>query len=57
MIATLIALNAPMFPWVMSFRDRLGPIPWALAWVLFWIALVAASLLWMYLGDEAEDGR
>jgi hypothetical protein len=57
MVATLLAINPPIFPWVAALRDSLGPIPWPMAWVLFWISLVALSLLWMYLGDEAEDGR
>jgi len=42
---------------VLTLRERLGPLPWPMAWILIWILLVAASLFWMYLGDEAEDGR
>jgi hypothetical protein len=55
--ATLVAVNPPLLPWVLTLRERVGPIPWVMAWILFWILAVAAALFWMYLGDESEDGR
>jgi uncharacterized membrane protein YeiB len=53
--ATLVAVNPPVFPWVLTLRERVGPVPWPMVWILFWILAVGLALLWMYLGDERES--
>ena len=51
LIATL-ALIAPVYPLVSSIRPLILGLPLSFAWVVLWLTIVFAALVWIYRSDR-----
>lgn len=50
------ALTWPVYPLFSGIRPLILGLPLSLAWVVLWLVVVFAALVWLYRADDARKG-
>ncbi|MCH9649976.1 MAG: hypothetical protein K0U98_17195 [Deltaproteobacteria bacterium] len=55
LIAAAVALTWPVYPLFSAASPQILGLPLAFAWVVLWLGVVFAALLWLFLQEEPPD--